>query len=406
MNTKSWHALLAIAAENNMKIRQFDISNAFVHGELQDEVYMEQPHGFEEVRGKSDKEAQWNGQLPGIDRECESPDAGNPGAWNMAIGVTKRPEDPPATASRDEKAEIKAKQEEWDDADRGLKVALISIIGEDLFLTVEDCNMSAELWERLRATYHGDRKAEQFIKRWALEDVRMDGSVTDYLATFSKLKNEYKATGGSLSPSDEQRIFLEGAKHRSAYIYDRFTLSPDSTPATVAGITNALWSTEIQGQLEGHEVNAVERGKAVPDGFQRVSQKFDKCNCCKGYGHFGRDCATPAELASDIHAMFGSFRGHSWGRSGGGCRVPDNQRGTGNCGGYRGGGVGVGNGRGQNRGGGGGGRGGFYSKVHFAEEDYEDGYDIDGDVQEEENTEDTLEYLSEKSKFVNQTVPL
>ncbi|KAJ3315778.1 hypothetical protein HDU93_004599, partial [Gonapodya sp. JEL0774] len=344
-----------------------------------------------------------------------------PGAWNMAIGVTKRPEDPPAIASRDEKAEIEAKQEEWDDADRGLKAALISIIAEDLFLTVEDCNTSAELWEQLRATYHGNRKAEEFIKRRALEDVRMDGSVTDYLATFSKLKNEYKATGGSLSLSDEQRIFLEGAKHRSAYIYDRFTLSPDSTPATVADITNALRNAEIQGRLEGHEVNAVERGKAVPDGFRRVAQKFDKCNRCQGYGHFGRDCATPAEWASDIQARFGSFRGDSWGRFGGeggyggGRGVPDNQRGTGNRGGYRGGGmnqgggarrgVGVGKGRGQNRGGGLGGRGGFYARVYFAEEDYEDGYDIDGDVQEEENTEDTFEYLSAKSKFVDRTVP-
>ncbi|KAJ3329367.1 hypothetical protein HDU93_001038, partial [Gonapodya sp. JEL0774] len=53
-----------------------------------------------------------------------------------------------------------------------------------------------------------------------------------------------------------------------------------------------------------------------------------------------------------------------------------------------------------------GGRGCFYERVYFAEEDNEDGYDRDGNVQEEENTEVTLEYLSEKSKFVDQTVPL
>ncbi|KAJ3321586.1 hypothetical protein HDU93_003377, partial [Gonapodya sp. JEL0774] len=66
-------------------------------------------------------------------------------------------------------------------------------------------------------------------------------------------------------------------------------------------------------------------------------------------------------------------------------------------------GVGSGSGGGQNRGRGSGGCGGFYARVHFAAEDYEDRYD---DVHKEENTEDSFEYLSQKFNFVDQRVPV
>ena len=46
MNGKAWHILFSLAAEWGYQIRQFDISNAFLHGNLDERIYIEQPHGF------------------------------------------------------------------------------------------------------------------------------------------------------------------------------------------------------------------------------------------------------------------------------------------------------------------------------------------------------------------------
>lgn len=48
----SIRTLLAIAAQRNFEIKQFDIKTAFLYGELEEDVYMKQPVGFDDKTGK------------------------------------------------------------------------------------------------------------------------------------------------------------------------------------------------------------------------------------------------------------------------------------------------------------------------------------------------------------------
>ena len=38
---------LGIAASLDLEVEQFDVKTAFLHGDLEEEIYMEQPEGFE-----------------------------------------------------------------------------------------------------------------------------------------------------------------------------------------------------------------------------------------------------------------------------------------------------------------------------------------------------------------------
>eukprot|EP00253_Pinus_taeda_P004964 PITA_04964 len=42
----SIHLVLTIAAAQRWEVHQMDVKNAFLHGDLSEEIYMEQPHGF------------------------------------------------------------------------------------------------------------------------------------------------------------------------------------------------------------------------------------------------------------------------------------------------------------------------------------------------------------------------
>ncbi|KAM1839706.1 hypothetical protein ACFX14_014506 [Malus domestica] len=42
----SIHMLIAIAVIHNLEIHQMDVKTAFLNGELDEEIYMEQPEGF------------------------------------------------------------------------------------------------------------------------------------------------------------------------------------------------------------------------------------------------------------------------------------------------------------------------------------------------------------------------
>ena len=45
--------ILGLATNQDLKIEQLDVKTAFLHGDLEEEIYMHQPKGFE-VKGKKD----------------------------------------------------------------------------------------------------------------------------------------------------------------------------------------------------------------------------------------------------------------------------------------------------------------------------------------------------------------
>lgn len=60
---ESLRALLAIAATEDLEIRQLDVKGAYLHGELKEEVYMVQPPGFED---ETDRVCHLNKTLYGL----------------------------------------------------------------------------------------------------------------------------------------------------------------------------------------------------------------------------------------------------------------------------------------------------------------------------------------------------
>ena len=50
MNMKSFRILCGIAAKYKLKIRQFDVRSAFLNGELEEEIFIMQPPGFEDSK--------------------------------------------------------------------------------------------------------------------------------------------------------------------------------------------------------------------------------------------------------------------------------------------------------------------------------------------------------------------
>ena len=53
MRLESLRTLLALAATRDLDVVQFDITSAYLHGNLKEEVYMEQPEGYV-AAGKED----------------------------------------------------------------------------------------------------------------------------------------------------------------------------------------------------------------------------------------------------------------------------------------------------------------------------------------------------------------
>ena len=88
----SIQALLAYAVENNMQIHQMDVVTAFLNGELNEDIYMEQPEGYS-VKGKEHLVCKLQKSLYGLKQ--------SPRCWNATFsehmhkaGFNQSPADP------------------------------------------------------------------------------------------------------------------------------------------------------------------------------------------------------------------------------------------------------------------------------------------------------------------------
>ena len=68
--------IISLAAQNSWKIYQMDVKSAFLNGVLEEEVYIEQPQGYE-VKGEEDKVLKLKKALYGLKQA--------PRAWNARI---------------------------------------------------------------------------------------------------------------------------------------------------------------------------------------------------------------------------------------------------------------------------------------------------------------------------------
>ncbi|KAL0462043.1 UNVERIFIED_CONTAM: Retrovirus-related Pol polyprotein from transposon TNT 1-94 [Sesamum latifolium] len=71
-----WLKVLAIFAQLELQVYQLDVKSAFLNGEIEEEVYVEQPEGFI-IKGKEEKVCRLNKDLYGLKQP--------PRAWNSKI---------------------------------------------------------------------------------------------------------------------------------------------------------------------------------------------------------------------------------------------------------------------------------------------------------------------------------
>ena len=69
-------ALLSIAASEEMHLSQFDVSTAFLYGELEEDIFMKQPDGFEDG---TDRVCKLKRSLYGLKQA--------PRCWNKRFGI-------------------------------------------------------------------------------------------------------------------------------------------------------------------------------------------------------------------------------------------------------------------------------------------------------------------------------
>ena len=64
----SIRVIIGLAASMNLELEQLDVKSAFLHGDLDEEIFMEQPKGFK-VKGKENMVSKLKKSLYGLKQE-------------------------------------------------------------------------------------------------------------------------------------------------------------------------------------------------------------------------------------------------------------------------------------------------------------------------------------------------
>jgi len=160
--------LLAIVAEEDYELEQLDVKITFLHGELEEKIYMEAPKGFED-QFKSDQVCLLNKSLYGLKQ--------SPKRWNqkfdsymLEIGFEKSP--------RDSCAYIKSLED-------GSKIYLLIYV-DDMLVATKDMKVISELKQKLSERFEmKDLGAAKKILGMEITRERSKGTLTlsqeDYL---------------------------------------------------------------------------------------------------------------------------------------------------------------------------------------------------------------------------------
>ncbi|SLM38798.1 Reverse transcriptase, RNA-dependent DNA polymerase [Lasallia pustulata] len=82
----SYKAIFAVAAALGLYVEQMDVKTAFLYGDIDEEIYVEQPNGLDQIPGKYNTLAEF---LKGLGFHKFSPDLGvfTQGNYYMAVYV-------------------------------------------------------------------------------------------------------------------------------------------------------------------------------------------------------------------------------------------------------------------------------------------------------------------------------
>ncbi|MCI17002.1 retrovirus-related pol polyprotein from transposon TNT 1-94, partial [Trifolium medium] len=123
------------------------------------------------------------------------------------------------------------------------------VVNPDIFEKVGDCQSSKEAWDILNVAYGGDEKVKKVRlqthrRQYELIQMEEKETVSDFFTRISKLVNEMKSCGETVSNQNKVEKILRSLSPRFDHIVVAIEESKDLASLTIE---------ELQGSLEAHE---------------------------------------------------------------------------------------------------------------------------------------------------------